>query len=245
MMLLCFALLLGTTFAWFTDNTSSSAATITSGNLDVTLEYATQPATAGGKLQWKTAEENNLDLFGTGSNALWEPGYTGIVYLRVKNTGSLALKYQYTVDVTDNKLGTNQDSESIDLTKYLKLAVKESNMPATDNCAPLYADRDEAEALFNGDSPYIYDTQPAQNDTEGWKGTAYTSTDGNLEKGKTSNIIAVVVHMPDNVDNAANHNGTNVPSIKLQVNLKATQYSEEADSFNKEYDSTATYPTGN
>ena len=36
---LCFAMLLGTTFAWFTDSVTSANNIIKSGNLDIELEY--------------------------------------------------------------------------------------------------------------------------------------------------------------------------------------------------------------
>lgn len=38
-LLLCFAMLLGTTFAWFTDSAASASNVITSGSLDVEVEY--------------------------------------------------------------------------------------------------------------------------------------------------------------------------------------------------------------
>jgi len=40
-LMLCFTMLLGTTFAWFTDNAASTNNVIKAGNLDVVLEYKT------------------------------------------------------------------------------------------------------------------------------------------------------------------------------------------------------------
>ena len=40
-MLVCVALLIGTTFAWFTDTASTGVNKIQSGSLDVELEYST------------------------------------------------------------------------------------------------------------------------------------------------------------------------------------------------------------
>ena len=87
-LLLCVTMLMGTTFAWFTDNVTSGRNTIQSGNLDVELEYYNGTA-------WKSVEAAT-DLF---ENELWEPGHTEVVYLRLSNLGSLALKYQLGINV--------------------------------------------------------------------------------------------------------------------------------------------------
>ena len=81
---LCIVLLIGTTFAWFTDTASTGVNKIQAGNLDVELEYSTDME------QWKTAD-SKTKLFD--ESILWEPGVTQVVYLRVKNAGNLALKY--------------------------------------------------------------------------------------------------------------------------------------------------------
>ncbi|MBR5156626.1 MAG: leucine-rich repeat domain-containing protein [Clostridia bacterium] len=100
-LVLCFAMLLGTTFAWFTDNASSANNRIVAGNLDVDLlmdkaENGTYVSIADG---------NDGNIFSeTGNGANWEPGKTEIVYLAVKNNGSLALKYNILLDVVDEGL---------------------------------------------------------------------------------------------------------------------------------------------
>ena len=85
-MVLCIAMLIGMTFAWFTDTASTGVNKIQAGNLDVKLMYSTDMQT------WKEANEQTK-LFD--DNALWEPGYTQVVYLKVVNGGNLALKYVY------------------------------------------------------------------------------------------------------------------------------------------------------
>ncbi|MBQ5791496.1 MAG: hypothetical protein IIW19_02160, partial [Clostridia bacterium] len=62
---LCFAMLLGTTYAWFTDSVTSANNVIKSGNLDVVLEYYNGT-------EWKTVQGAS-DII---SNNLWEPGTT-------------------------------------------------------------------------------------------------------------------------------------------------------------------------
>ena len=64
-MLVCVALLIGTTFAWFTDTASTSVSKIQSGNLDVTLEYAAGK-TDGGETIWDSAEGKVLQFLVNG-----------------------------------------------------------------------------------------------------------------------------------------------------------------------------------
>ena len=65
-------MLIGSTFAWFTDSVSSGKNRIVAGNLDVELEYYDGT-------DWQ-AVDGNTNVFEEG--ALWEPGHTEVVYLR-------------------------------------------------------------------------------------------------------------------------------------------------------------------
>ena len=90
-MVLCLAMLVGATFAWFTDTTSTGVNKIQAGNLDVALEMKN----AAG--QWVPAEGKTLDFVkaAAGEQVLWEPGCTyELPQLRVVNKGNLALKYK-------------------------------------------------------------------------------------------------------------------------------------------------------
>ena len=91
-LLLCFTMLLGTTFAWFTDSAVSANNKITAGTLDVDLYKWTDAETA------TEITENKEPVFD--SSIIWEPGYTSVVYLSVKNNGTLALKYTVAIEVT-------------------------------------------------------------------------------------------------------------------------------------------------
>ena len=103
-MVLCVTMLVGTTFAWFTDTASAKVNKIQSGKLDVALEMKD----SSGK--WVTAEGKTLDFVkaagGAGQEILWEPGCTyNLPELRVVNNGNLALKYK--VQIT----GMNGDAK--------------------------------------------------------------------------------------------------------------------------------------
>ena len=108
---LCIILLIGTTFAWFTDTASTGVNKIQAGNLDVELQYNHNGT-------WKNAEGQTLDFqkaAGKESEAiLWEPGCTyKLPEIKVVNKGNLALKY--TVKVTGIE-GDQELNEVIDWT---------------------------------------------------------------------------------------------------------------------------------
>ena len=90
-MVLCLAMLVGATFAWFTDTASTGVNKIQAGKLDVALEMKD----AAG--QWVSAEGKTLNWVkaAAGEQVLWEPGCTyTLPELRVVNNGNLALKYK-------------------------------------------------------------------------------------------------------------------------------------------------------
>ena len=90
---LCLSMLIGTTFAWFTDTASTSVNKIQAGKLDVALEMKdgdTWVSAEGKTLNFKAADKR--------TDILWEPGATyQLPELRVVNNGNLALKYKVTV----------------------------------------------------------------------------------------------------------------------------------------------------
>ncbi len=96
-MLVCVALLIGTTFAWFTDTASTAVNKIRSGTLDVVLEMKKTARAIGfpprgETLTFKTADNRAADKI------LWEPGCTyELPELRIRNNGNLALKYKVNI----------------------------------------------------------------------------------------------------------------------------------------------------
>ena len=97
--LMCVAMLIGTTFAWFTDTASTAVNKIQAGTLDVQLLMYDGT-------DYVDISNDSRAVFGTGSIAqnnnastLWEPGKTQVAYLAIKNNGNLALKYKVALDV--------------------------------------------------------------------------------------------------------------------------------------------------
>ena len=97
-LLMCVAMLIGTTFAWFTDTASTAVNKIQAGNLDVQLEYSKDLT------KWKKVTDTTKVFE---DSTLWEPGRTEVVYLRVTNAGTLALKYTLGIYNLYNSTGKN------------------------------------------------------------------------------------------------------------------------------------------
>ncbi|MGN0114402.1 MAG: TasA family protein, partial [Acutalibacteraceae bacterium] len=93
-LVLCFAMLIGTTFAWFTDSVTSSGNIIKSGTLDVTMEWA------DGTEALDTATWNDASTGAIFDYDLWEPGYAEVRHVRISNVGTLALKYALRITPT-------------------------------------------------------------------------------------------------------------------------------------------------
>ena len=94
---MCLAMLIGTTFAWFTDTASTSVSTIQAGTLNVEIQGANNESIE--KLNWVKAEGHADEAI------LWEPGCTyNLESFKIVNTGNLALKYKIVVtDATGDK----------------------------------------------------------------------------------------------------------------------------------------------
>ena len=88
------AMLVGTTFAWFTDSVTSSVNIIKSGSLEVGMYWAEgdeDPNT----VTWKDA--STTAIF---NNDNWEPNYIESKHIKIVNEGTLALKYR--IDIEPN-----------------------------------------------------------------------------------------------------------------------------------------------
>ena len=94
-LLLCFAMLAGSTFAWFTDTATTGVNKIVAGNLDVKLmmlKGSSWVSAEGETLTFKTKDNRTTDKI------LWEPGCTyELPALRIDNCGNLALKYKIVI----------------------------------------------------------------------------------------------------------------------------------------------------
>ena len=229
-LLLCCAMFIGGTFAWFTDRVTSGNNKIVAGNLDVELEYATAFDGDGAPVAWESVE-NTDDLFRTGG-ALWEPGHTEVVYLRIRNAGDLALKYSFSAAVYGDASGApektyeNQAGEAFKLSDYLVF-----------NVIP-----DTVTKLERREDAWLAGGRSAEEAAVG-RLDAISAQDVVLEKGEQK-VFTLAIYMPTWVGNEANYRtGTAAPEIYIGLTLLATQATVESDSFGNTYDENASYPT--
>ena len=123
-LVMCVVMLVGTTFAWFTDTARTSVNKIEAGNLDVALYYG-NAADGAAVTEWKKLENNSAPLSFLQSDGTsvaqkdfyWEPGGTySLPALKVVNEGNLNLKYK--IEITGIK-GSDKLNEVIDWTMKL------------------------------------------------------------------------------------------------------------------------------
>lgn len=227
---LCFCMLLGTTFAWFTDAVNSVENKITAGNLDVEL-YHMNPALAG-----KDPEEvktgTALFVDEEGKEILWEPGVVAWENFIVKNEGTLALKYELAMLYEDKNVVVDAEGKSTGatLSQALQVAVVEGGVNVALGRKEMLASIEDAK----------------------WKKmTDFIESDRALLAEKEDTFGVVIYWEPSeedndwNVNNGKTTSGTNNPSDPLQIDfaihLNATQYTEESDSFDNQYDKDAAY----
>ncbi len=203
-LVLCVAMFASSTYAWFTDTASTGINKITSGNLDVKLEYSKDCA------NWADAE-GATNIF---SASKWEPGYTEVVYFKVTNAGSLAFDYVVSTNIAKETAGVNQKGESFKLSEFLKYDIITADAK--------FESREAARAAV--ETPNAF--------------TAVVKDEAILEAGDAI-TFAMVVWMPEETGDAANHNGINIPEIQFGVSVVAHQAVAEKDSYNNEYDKNA------
>ena len=103
-LLMCVTMLIGTTFAWFTDTASTGVNKIVSGNLKVDIIGADSDSHIE-KLNFTKAAMTDAEA---GAEILWEPGCRYLTEgFRIANNGNLALKWKAEINkdnITDGKV---------------------------------------------------------------------------------------------------------------------------------------------
>ena len=241
-LIICFSMLLGTTYAWFTDTVVAGRNRIVSGNLDIELDYAVMED--GVIKDWLPVKEDT-NLFN--ENALYEPGYTEVVKFRVRNVGTLAAKCKLGINIVSETAGVNVYGDKFNLSDFLYTGV-------VDNAAVTAATRDQYAAFattqFSKASDSVY-AGAAENML------TLLPNDYVVGSGKDEAVFEVVVTMPTSVGNEANfltdlkgdisdegeEGFTNQPEIIFGVKLAATQWTYESDDFGIDYDEKAEFPS--
>ncbi len=217
---LCTAMLIGSTFAWFTDSVTNTGNRIVAGNLKVDL---VMDKTGNGNYESIANSEgdifNEANVVQNSNKTLWEPGKTQIVYLGVQNKGNLALKYNILLNVRDNGL--------VGALEYAVLDGKKAEDFATvTNWEDLTAMADEQTGDIKA-------------------GTMTVAPNGCLDEivngeENETDYFALAVHMKDKAGNEFQNK-----DITIDVAVVATQAAAEEDSFGNQYDENAEYDLNN
>ena len=187
----------GASLAWFNDSSAELRNSFFFAEMDLEVSYKTD---AG--YEPIDAETAVFD-----ENALYEPGYVQVVYLKVENKGDIPFDFYSSVMVTDYTLAMNVFGSNFELQDYLRFGVVTAETEA--ELEAKVGTRAEAKAQAYADMPLSnYDTDKAA-----------------LEAGGTA-YVALVVQMPEEVGNEANYRGSTIPRVELGVIVKASQQTD-------------------
>lgn len=186
----------GTTIAWFTDVTAPVKNSFVIGELDLDVFYKNDKI--------PDYEPVDADTVVFNDEALYEPGYTQVVYLRVENNGTIDFNYKVSVDRRSYVDSVNVYGGTLHLPAYLRFGV-------------IFGDsepelvRQTTRAIATKDMEVLALNQYSQPDTV------------SLKPGE-ERYVALVVYMPEEVGNEANYmRGYNAPQVELGLTVFAQQ----------------------
>ena len=184
----------GASLAWFTDTTPEINNIFHFADFDLEVSHR---LTDG---KWEKID-GKTDIFD--KEALYEPGYVQVVYLKVENKGSVPFKFQTAVNVNGCSVATNVFGQPFLLQDYLKFGITSADSEAAmKNSVP---DRNAAVKIAN---------MPLHN--------YYEAAAFELAP-KATKYIALIVRMPEDVNNIANYRGDTLPKVELGITVKADQ----------------------
>lgn len=196
---LWWALGTGATLAWFSDvETVRNEFRI--GLLDLDVFYKNDIITEYTPL--KGATEVFYD------EALYEPGYTQVVYLKIENNGDLDFNYQMAVTVSNFENGRNAWGEEIYLPDHLRYGAVFAE--SEEALQELVKDRLSAKAQATKDWDRL--------------GTWSEPSPYTFEAGEAPHYGALIIHMPESVGNVANYRGFTQPTVELGITVSAQQH---------------------
>ena len=186
----------GTTIAWVTDTTDTIRNSFVVGELDLAVSYRNDLMTDYEPMDTET------NVFR--DDAIYEPGYTQVVFLKIENQGQMAFDHKLSVDCRSYEDGTNRYGGTIHLPKYLRFGVVFAGTePELERrTAQALADLDMCDSLHLNQ---------------------YTKIDGAPVPAGGTRYAALIVYMPENVGNEANYRGAKVPTVVLGLTVFAQQ----------------------
>jgi len=201
LMAVWFSLGIGATLAWFTDTTPTDRNSFVIGELDLDVYYKNDLMTDYAEVAGDTPIFND--------QALYEPGYTQVVYLKIVNDGNVDFNYKISVDKFSCTESINWYGNRFFLSDHLRFGVMFGPDEETLTRALAREEADQEMINYGMDAPRL---------------NTYSDMDTvTVAAGKTR-YAALVVFMPEAVDNVANHQkGAPTPMVQLGATVYAQQ----------------------
>ena len=186
----------GTSLAWFTDSTNEIKNVFHTAEFKLKVSHRTEYG-------WYQVIDGQTKIFN--DEALYEPGYTQVVYLKVENEGTIPFDMKTAVSVTDYNESINVFGNRFYLKDYLVfgLAIADTEQELDEKVAT----RAMAAAIAD---------MPLNN---------YSTDVMRMEAGGEK-YVALIVRMPEAVGNEANYRGETIPRVELGMIVEATQITE-------------------
>ena len=183
----------GASLAWFNDTSKDLKNVFHFANFDLQVFHYTEDE------KW---EEIEADTEVFDDQALYEPGYTQTIFLKVVNNGDVPFDWYTAVSAYRIVKGINVYGDEFNLQDHLRFGLV--NDDSFDSLQSKVATRELARASAN---------EPLGN---------YSSNSVELGAGKTT-YLALTVHMPEEVTNVANYKHPHQPEIYLNIIVYANQ----------------------
>ena len=183
----------GASLAWFVDTSEEVTNIFHIADFELKVSHRTDD------YQWESIDAKT-DIFD--NEALYEPGYVQVVYLKVENKGDRAFDFQTAISVKGSTTATSVFGQQFWLHEHLKFGVAIAESEAEMENA--VSTREKAQAIA---------TMKLQN---------YSTDTAALEAGETA-YFAIVVRMPEEVGNEANYREGDIPQVELGIIVKADQ----------------------
>lgn len=188
----------GASLAWFVDTDDEVKNVFNFAEFDLEVSHRLDDGS------WEKIEQGTK-IFD--DEALYEPGYVQTVYLKIDNLGTVPFDFKTAVTVTDYTLANNVYGQTFQLHDYLKFGLTTADSEA--ELYELVATRNLAKEVANMPLNHYYKSD-------------YITEQMELD-AKDTIYMALIVRMPENVNNVANYRGDVIPRVELGVTITATQ----------------------
>ena len=184
----------GSSIAWFVDESPEIRNNFNFAEFKLVVSHKTENG--------YEEVESNTKIFD--DEALYEPGYVQVVYLKIENKGTVGFNYDLAVvpNLQTIVRAKNVYGQDIYLPEFLKFGV-------------VFADT-EAELTQKLETRDLAEQQATA------ALSSYTSKPDNLQAGREA-FAAVIVRMPEEVGNAANYRDNKPPCVELGITVQAMQ----------------------